>query len=126
MKLEALSIDAQDGLRLLGKQWENDELLFDALASNATEMGVVVVPAARDGGQARMVSKGEMGYPAADRATFSGRGQAICYRPIPLTFGMRPSSAPSRAPGLPEPPAGNRGRVGNPGVNTHETNNRSA
>lgn len=34
MKLENLSIAAQDGLRRLGKEWENDELLFDALASN--------------------------------------------------------------------------------------------
>lgn len=33
MKMDRLSIEAQDGLRTLGKQWENDELLFDGLGT---------------------------------------------------------------------------------------------
>jgi hypothetical protein len=31
MNTGKLSISAQDGLRLLGKKWENDELLFECL-----------------------------------------------------------------------------------------------
>lgn len=35
MKMDRLSIEAQDGLRLLGKQWGNDDLLFDGLSAEA-------------------------------------------------------------------------------------------
>lgn len=37
MKLEYLSIEAQDGLRRLGKEWEQNELLFDGLPSGSAE-----------------------------------------------------------------------------------------
>ena len=67
MKLEKLSIDAQDGLRLLAKQWENDELLFDSLASTATEWAWWWFRLREM--EDRPVPEREVGYASTDRAT---------------------------------------------------------